>query len=98
GVGLSVDRAADGSTAVSDVLPGSPAAAAGIAVGDRLLRVDGAAADQLPVTDVVARLRGRQAGSTVAVAVQRADGPGRDLVLTRAELATREVAVRHPAP
>ncbi|WP_371497323.1 S41 family peptidase [Kitasatospora sp. NBC_00374] len=98
GVGLSVGRAGDGGTAVSEVLPGGPAAAAGIAVGDRLLRIDGAATDQLPVTEVVARLRGRQAGSTVALAVQRADGPVRDLVLGRIELATREVAVDHPTP
>ncbi|MEV4614047.1 S41 family peptidase [Kitasatospora sp. NPDC049258] len=98
GVGLSVGRTGDGGTAVSEVLPGGPAAAAGIAAGDRLLHIDGAPADQLPVTEVVARLRGRQAGSTVALAVQRSGGPVRDVVLRRTELATREVAADQPAP
>ncbi|WP_345697354.1 S41 family peptidase [Kitasatospora terrestris] len=97
GVGLSVGRSG-GTTAVSAVVPGGPAAEAGIAAGDRLLHVDGVPADQLPVTDVVARLRGQRAGTPVALSVQRADGPVRDVVLTRAVLAAREVEVDRVRP
>ncbi len=98
GVGLSVDREAGGPTLVAEVAPGSPAARAGIAPGELLVTVDGAAAEQLPVTELVSRLRGGPAGSAVAVGVRDAAGPVRQLTLTRAELSTREVEVAHPAP
>ncbi|GAA2143764.1 S41 family peptidase [Kitasatospora kazusensis] len=102
GVGLSVDRAQDGSTDVSQVRAAGPAARAGVAVGDRLLHIDGIRADRLPVTEVVARLRGGPQGlpegSTVALAVQRAGGPVRELVLRRTVLDAEEVTVDHPAP
>jgi carboxyl-terminal processing protease len=108
GVGLSVERAEDGSTVVSGV-PAGPALAAGIAVGDRLLAVDGVAVDALPVTEVVARLRGRAdgtgsaartpagPGSPVRLTVQRRGGTPRELTLRRAVLAVQEVAVDQPA-
>ncbi|MDH6126699.1 S41 family peptidase [Kitasatospora sp. GP82] len=103
GVGLSVGRGQDGSTAVSQVQPAGPAEQAGIAPGDRLLHIDGVPADRLPVTEVVARLRGpagadRRAGSMVALAVQRQGGPVRELVLRRRLLAAQEVTVAHPRP
>ncbi|KJK57650.1 S41 family peptidase [Saccharothrix sp. ST-888] len=101
GVGLSVGRAQDGSFAVSQVQPDGPAEQAGITAGDRLLRIDGVQADPLPVTELVARLRGRPedgAGSTVALGVQRQGGPVRELVLRRQLLAAREVTVEHPRP
>ncbi len=62
GVGLWVSRDRDGGVAVSRVQQGTPAARAGIRVGDRLVRIDGAPAEQMPVTEVVARLRGSTAG------------------------------------
>jgi len=98
GVGLSVDRTADGPTEVAEVLPGSPAARAGITAGEKLVSVDGVPADRLPVTELVSRLRGDRAGSAVAVGVQDAGGQVRELRLTRAELAAREVEVDHPRP
>ncbi|QKW19758.1 PDZ domain-containing protein [Kitasatospora sp. NA04385] len=100
GVGLSVDREAGGPTLVAEVLPDSPAARAGIEAGQRLVTVDGTPAEQLPVTEVVSRLRGGPAGSPVAVGLRGGDGDGpvRQLTLTRAELSTREVEVDHPAP
>ncbi|WP_371481251.1 S41 family peptidase [Kitasatospora sp. NBC_00315] len=99
GVGLSVGRGQDGVTAVSQVQPLGPAAEAGIAPGDRLLRVGQDQADHLPVTDVVARLRGlegdRQVGSTVTLAVQRGDGQVREVALHRELLASQQVSVEH---
>ncbi|BAJ28697.1 putative peptidase S41 family protein [Kitasatospora setae KM-6054] len=98
GVGLSVDREAGGPTTVAEVLPGSPAARAGIAPGERLVSVDGTPAEQLPVTELVSRLRGGPAGSAVAVGVRDEAGPVRQLTLTRTELAAREVESDRPAP
>ncbi|MFF0412331.1 S41 family peptidase [Kitasatospora sp. NPDC004745] len=99
GVGLSVGRGEDGVTAVSQVAPGGPAATAGIAAGDRLLRIDQDQADRLPVTEVVARLRGRdgerKAGSEVTLAVQRGTGEIRELQLRRALLDSRQVTAEH---
>lgn len=97
GVGLSVGRAADGATTVTQVLPAGPAEQAGIAVGDRLLRIDGTPADRLPVTEVVAGLRGA-VGSAVALTLRTADGEERELTLHRVELAARDVTVDRPSP
>ncbi|MER5867835.1 S41 family peptidase [Kitasatospora sp. NPDC002040] len=97
GVGLSVDRAPDGATTVAQVAPAGPAERAGIAVGDRLLRVDGTPADRLPVTEVVAGLRG-EVGSTVALALRGPGGEERELTLHRAELVARDVTVDQPRP
>lgn len=107
GVGLTVDRTLDGATAVTAVQPGGPAARAGIAAGDRLLSVDGTQADGLPVTEVVARLRGRAAAEptasrsasrTVELTVRRGADAPRELVLGRAVLAAQEVSVDRPSP
>ena len=101
GVGLSVGRGEDGVTAVSQVQADGPAAAAGITAGDRLLKVGQDDADHLPVTEVVARLRGlegdRQVGSTVTLAVQRLDGQVREVALRRVLLDSRQVAVERTA-
>ncbi|MEV0531408.1 S41 family peptidase [Kitasatospora sp. NPDC050463] len=97
GVGLSVGRGQDGVTTVSQVQPAGPAAAAGIAVGDRLLLIGPDQADHLPVTEVVARLRGRegerQVGSEVTLAVRRGDAEAREVRLRRALLDSQQVAV-----
>ncbi|MFH8383082.1 S41 family peptidase [Kitasatospora sp. NPDC018058] len=95
GVGLSVGRGEDGVTTVSQVTPAGPAAEAGIAPGDRLLRIDQDQADRLPVTEVVARLRGqggeRGVGSEVTLAVRRGDGQVRELRLRRVLLDSQQV-------
>ncbi|MFD8703497.1 S41 family peptidase [Kitasatospora sp. NPDC059648] len=99
GVGLSVGRGEDGVTEVSQVVPAGPAARAGIAPGDRLLRIGPDQADRLPVTEVVARLRGqgdeRRAGSEVTLAVRRGDGEVRELRLERVLLDSRQVTAEH---
>ncbi|WP_280725726.1 S41 family peptidase [Kitasatospora sp. MAA4] len=108
GVGLSVDRDEDGETVVSGVQSAGPAAGAGIAVGDRLLSVDGASVDRLPVTEVVARLRGRAdelsagarpagPGSSVLLALRSPRGGARAVTLRRTVLDTQDVTVDRPA-
>lgn len=58
GVGLWTRRESDGRIEVTRVQTGSPAAAAGIRIGDRLRSVDGEKVDGRPVTEVVSLLRG----------------------------------------
>ncbi|MEU3343455.1 S41 family peptidase [Streptomyces sp. NPDC006700] len=100
GVGLSTRRRRDGRVEVARVQAGSPAAAAGIRRGDRLRSVDGERTDGLPVTDVVALLRGdaedSPAGTPVTLGLQR----GKHVwsrTLRRARLSTDPVTVRRPA-
>ncbi|GFE16603.1 peptidase S41 [Streptomyces glebosus] len=105
GVGLWVRPADGGRIAVSRVQPGSPAARAGIAVGDRLRAVDGRSTRHAPVTEVVARLRGAAsggahgsavAGSPVTLDLQRGDRRWTE-TLHRTRLRTRNVVVDRPA-
>ncbi|MBB1262234.1 S41 family peptidase [Streptomyces alkaliterrae] len=98
GVGIAVRRASGGALEVARVTAGSPADRAGVRRGDRLRAVDGEDVRELPVTDVVARLRGDDGeraapgGSTVTVDVGR-DGRARAVTLRRASLSTEPVTV-----
>ncbi|MCC9308519.1 PDZ domain-containing protein [Kitasatospora sp. RB6PN24] len=101
GVGLVVSQSPDGGTVITAVPAGSPADRAGMAAGDRLLAVDGTPVDRLPVTEVVARLRGRPAagpGSAVTLTVRRPGAAPRQLTLQRAVLASQDVEADQPAP
>ncbi|MGW4818690.1 S41 family peptidase [Streptomyces sp. NPDC004227] len=100
GVGLSTRRRRDGRVEVAKVRAGSPAAAAGIRRGDRLRSVDGERTDGLPVTDVVALLRGdaddAPAGTAVTLGLQRGKRAWTQ-TLRRARLSTDPVTVRRPS-
>ncbi|MGW3012012.1 S41 family peptidase [Streptomyces sp. NPDC001219] len=105
GVGLWVRQAAGGRTEVSRVQPGGPAARAGVAVGDRLRAVDGHRTRHVPVTEVVARLRGAAAdgsrgaaaaGSPVTLDLQRGDRRWTE-TLHRTRLSSRNVVVDRPS-
>ncbi|WP_190020507.1 S41 family peptidase [Streptomyces hiroshimensis] len=99
GVGLSARRGSGGRTEVDSVRPGSPAARAGLLPGDRLRTVDGAVADDRPVTDVVALLRGDTTalsapGTPVRIEVERA-GRSWARTLYRERLVTESVTAEH---
>ncbi|MBC7268732.1 MAG: PDZ domain-containing protein [Streptomyces sp.] len=100
GVGLWARRERSGRVEVTEVRSGSPAADAGIRAGDRLRSVDGRSVDGLPVTEVVALLRGdagdASAGSTVRLGVERGTRAW-SLTLRRARLSTDSVTVRRLA-
>ncbi|UQA95153.1 S41 family peptidase [Streptomyces halobius] len=105
GVGLWLRQAAGGRIVVSRVQPDSPAARAGIAVGDRLRAVDGRASQGRPVTEVVGRLRGdakgphgpsAAAGTPVELDLQRGDRRWRT-TLYRTRLRTQNVTTARPA-
>jgi carboxyl-terminal processing protease len=84
GVGMVLEDTPDGLTVVS-VLPDSPAEAAGIEPGERLVTVDGRDVRDLPLEVVVNRVRGA-AGDPVALGFEGGPTGPRELELVRAEL------------
>lgn len=102
GVGIAIRRSSEGELTIARVTRDSPAAHAGLRSGDRLRTIDGEPVKGLPVTEVVARLRGDhlvndageqpQAGSTVDLGLSR-DGRDWRRELRRAELRTESVTV-----
>ena len=97
GVGLWARREGDGRIEVTRVQPGSPAATAGIRVGDLLRSVDGRQVDGSPVTEVVSLLRGdatdEPAGTSVTLGLERGTRAW-SKTLRRARLSTDSVTVR----
>lgn len=93
GVGLRLrrDRAA-GTVVVADVLPGSPAAAGGIRVGDRIVIIDGRSTDFLSAEGASQLLRG-DADTQVTLSIERGEAE-EILVLTRARVEVQTVNSR----
>jgi len=75
GVGITVERTDDKRIMIRAVQDGSPAAKAGIQVGDQILSIDGESMIDRPLSDVVAKLRG-SVGAPVAITVMRASQGG----------------------
>jgi carboxyl-terminal processing protease len=73
GVGLWLGRVPNGAVEVTSVLPDSPAAGAGLRVGDTLVDVAGEPVEGVPVGEIVRRMHGA-VGTQVAVSVRRATG------------------------
>jgi len=85
GVGLQVAQR-DRAIVVTRVFEGSPAARAGIGVGDRLVAVDGRPTAGRALEAVVSEIRGPD-GTTVTIGVEGAGGDGRrELTLERARI------------
>lgn len=73
GVGVEVAWR-DGELVIGAILAGTPAAASGLLVGDKIMAIDAVAVSGLAIDQVAALLRGKP-GSTVALKVQRRSGP-----------------------
>ncbi|WNI15747.1 S41 family peptidase [Actinacidiphila sp. ITFR-21] len=102
GVGLWVRRGDGGRIQVARVQDGSPAARAGLRVGDVLAAVDGVGCTGLAVTEVVADLRGDNdgedvPGSRVTLGVERGRHHWK-VTVRRATLATEAVTVSDERP
>lgn len=95
GLGVWLRRSANGEVLVASVLPESPAAKAGLSVGDHLVSVDAKATRGKDLGTVVAQLRGT-AGSAVQLAVQRG-GTTRNLTLHRSDVEVADVSVSYVA-
>ena len=95
GVGLWLGRVGS-SVAVVSVAPGSPAAQAGIVVGDEITEVAGSPVAGRDVAEVVSMMRGL-VGTPVRLVV-RSSGRTRTVELRRADLDAEDVTVDRPAP
>lgn len=88
GIGIELEAALPGRSCpvVTRVLPGSPAAATGLRVGDEIVSVDGEKTAGRPLSEVVQKIRGPE-GSLVRLTVRR-EGKGEfDLEVKRAQIA-----------
>jgi PDZ domain/Aspartyl protease len=81
--GLWINRDGDG-YAVVDVVPGGPAAEAGLKPGDEILVLDGRSAQEIPLADARARLRDTP-GTPVRLTV-RSGGASREVTIVLREL------------
>lgn len=81
GVSLLIDPASEELT-VAEVEKGSPAEAAGLKAGDKLVNVDGQPTKGLLIDDCASILRG-PAGTKVGVLARSKTGEAKDLIITR---------------
>lgn len=92
GIGVRIDTADDGLPLVVGVFDASPAQDAGIETGDEIVAVDGRSTTGHPIDEVVDWVRG-EAGTSVTVTIRPgADGPRRDVSMTRADVAVVPVS------
>lgn len=92
GAGLTLATDAAGRVAVGRVTAGSPAAAAGLRVGDVVVRVADADVSRSPASQVAGLLRGTT-DSQVSILVRRGEADV-DVALTRTGVTSRSVHVR----
>ncbi len=81
GIGITLGATGD-SSRVGTVFPGGPAHQAGVRAGDLIRKVDSEWVDDIPLAQLVDRLRG-PAGSTFALTLDRMDYTQQTLTLTR---------------
>jgi carboxyl-terminal processing protease len=82
---------------IASVTAGSPAATAGLQVGDRIVAVDGHDVSQDDMETIGAALRG-QAGTAVDISVTNASGQARDVHMVRVDLPATPVTTDDIAP
>jgi len=90
GVGIRLQAEEEtGNLTVVEPIPDSPAAAAGIRTGDRILAIDGRSTEGMSVEDASSLIRG-EAGTRITLRIDRGEG-GFDLALVRARIAIATV-------
>jgi hypothetical protein len=87
GIGATLGKAAGG-VVIQQLLPDSPAAQAGLLAGDKIVRVDDTATDQLGLMQVTERIRG-ESGSPVVLEVER-NGQRFRVQVTRGNVVLRD--------
>ena len=89
GIGIEVS-VEEGVPQVVSAIEGTPAAAAGIEPGDRIVKADGVAIVGMDIGEVVRRLRGPP-GSRVVLTIARTNRPPFDVPITRAVIRVQSV-------
>jgi carboxyl-terminal processing protease len=89
GVGVWVRRDADGAVRIASVLPGSPAAQAGVTAGEEVVAVGGKPVAGRTIMDVVTDLRGTS-GTAISLTLS-ADGAQHTLDLRRSSVQNSDV-------
>ncbi len=91
GIGATLEMAEDGTLLIVGVFGGSPAKKAGLAPGDRILRVDGTPTKDRSLEGNIAHIKG-EAGTQVKLLIEKAPAQGQsaggrvELTLTRQEI------------
>ena len=94
-IGAMIGLSSGGTAVVTQVLPGTPAARAGLQPLDQIVKVDGQHLGQLSLPEMIARITGA-VGTRVKLVVERG-GQQQDVVLTRESLGgVLNDAVRDP--
>ncbi|TVQ57910.1 MAG: S41 family peptidase [Rhodobacteraceae bacterium] len=81
GLGIEVGYE-DGAVVVIAPMDDTPAAEAGLAAGDRIVRIDGAPVRDLTLGEAIRRMRG-PVGEAVRIVVERGEAPPRDVEIVR---------------
>jgi len=93
GLGLEVTRE-DGVVTVIAPIAGTPAEAAGLKTGDRILSVDGESLEDMSLNEAVQLMRGEPGSSVVLGILSEGTEEVRDVELTRERIQTRSVEKR----
>ncbi len=84
GVGIEI-TIVDNVLTVITPLVGTPAEAAGVLAGDRILQIDGESTEGITLTEAAYRIRGEE-GTTVVLTVRHEDGTVEDIPIVRAKI------------
>jgi len=91
GVGMSISKRDGWPTVIEHPFDGTPAAKAGIRVGDRIIEVDSMVTKDLSISETANRLRG-EPGTDVAIKIERIGEGVLEFRLIRAEIKIEEIS------
>ena len=92
GIGVRVNKAADGRPLIVTVFTDSPAEKAGLGTGDIVVSVDGKATAGHELDEVLGWIRGEEGTSVVVTVRKGVDGPDREVTMVRADVPVESVA------
>lgn len=92
GIGVAISKKDDGPAIFQTIIPGGTAELAGLKAGDQLLLADGDSMLDIPLSEVIDRLRGPE-GSELNITVRSSDGKEeRDVTMVRRVVPFKTVA------
>lgn len=94
GVGIEVHSTQDGEVIVSSVMAGQPAEAAGVKAGDVIVGVDGQDMQGSLLSDVAAKIRGREGTEVTIKVLRRSTGETLEFTMERTTVVVESVSGR----